>query len=104
MKRGEVWWAALDKRRPVVVVQANIFNESRINSVVVVAVTSNLRLADMPGNLRISSRDSGLALPSVVNVTQFFTVPRQSLTECVRTLPAAVMQDIDQGVRLVLGL
>lgn len=104
MTRGEVWWASLDKRRPVVIIQANFFNESQLNSVVVAAVTSNLGLADMPGNVRISSRDSGLAKPSVVNVTQLFTISRARLTECVKTLSGDAMQAVDQGVRLVLGL
>jgi mRNA interferase MazF len=104
MTRGELWWAALDKRRPVVIVQSNFFNESRLNSVVVAAVTSNLKLTDMPGNVRLSSRDSGLAKPSVVNVTQLLTIRRERLAECVKALPAQVMNHVDQGVKLVLGL
>jgi len=104
MKRGEVWWASLDKRRPVVIVQADFFNESRLNSVVIATITSNLRLADMPGNVRISSRDSGLAKPSVVNVTQLLAIRRERLTKCVKMLSGDVMHDVDQGVRLVLGL
>jgi mRNA interferase MazF len=104
MRRGEIWWASLTKRRPVVIVQSNFFNESQLNSVVVAAITSNLRLTDMPGNVRLSSRDSGLSKPSVVNVTQVLTIRRERLAECVKALPAPVMNHIDQGIKLVLGL
>lgn len=105
MKRGEIYWASfLGKRRPVVVIQSNPFNESRLNSVIVALVTSNLRLAEMPGNVRLSSRDSGLSKPSVVNVTQIFTVRRERLTERVKMLPAQVMNRINEGAKLALGL
>jgi mRNA interferase MazF len=87
MRRGEIWWASLTKRRPVVIVQSNFFNESQLNSVVVAAITSNLRLTDMPGNVRLSSRDSGLSKPSVVNVTQVLTIRRERLAECVKRFP-----------------
>lgn len=76
MKRGEVWWASLPAptgsgpgfRRPVVVIQSNPFNQSRIATVVVAIVTSNLALADAPGNVRVGKAESGLAKPSVVNI------------------------------------
>jgi mRNA interferase MazF len=104
MRRGEIWWASLAKRRPVVIVQSNFFNESQLNSLVVAAVTSNLRLAEMPGNVRLSSRDSGLSRPSVVNVTQLLTIRRERLTERVKALPPEIVRRIDEGVKLVLGL
>ncbi len=112
MKRGEVWWASLPDpagsgpgyRRPVLVVQANAFNESRINTVVVAVITSNLRLAEAPGNVRLPRRSSGLAKASVVNVSQLMTLDRRFLTERLRALPAAAVDRVDQGMRLVLGL
>lgn len=112
MKRGEIWWASLPPpagsgpglRRPVVVVQANPFNESRISTVIIAAVTSNLALADAPGNVRIVKSESGLSKPSVVNVSQVLTVDRSYLTERVRMLPARAMTRVDAGLRLVLGL
>lgn len=112
MKRGEVWWASLPApagsgpgfRRPVVVVQSNPFNESRIATVVIAAVTSNLVLADAPGNVRISKTESGLSKPSVVNVSQVLTVDRSYLTARVRMLPVQIMSRVDIGLRLVLGL
>jgi mRNA interferase MazF len=104
MRRGEIWWASLVKRRPVVIIQSNFFNESQLNSIIVAAITSNLRLTDMPGNVRLSSRDSGLSKPSVVNITQLLTIRRERLTERVKAVPGEVMSRIDEGVKLVLGL
>ena len=73
-------------------------------AVVVAAITSNLGLTDMPGNVRLTSRDSGLSKASVVNVTQLATIRRERLTDCVRALPPQVISHIDEGVKLVLGL
>ncbi|MEO7774832.1 MAG: type II toxin-antitoxin system PemK/MazF family toxin [Steroidobacteraceae bacterium] len=112
MKRGEVWWASLPAptgsgpgfRRPVVIVQSNPFNQSRIGTVIVAIVTSNLALADAPGNVRVGKPESGLAKPSVINVSQLVTLDRDLLTQRVRALPAAAMRDLDDGLRLVLGI
>lgn len=112
MKRGEVWWASLPQpsgsgpglRRPVVVVQSNPFNESRISTVVIAAITSNLALAEAPGNVRVRKSESGLSKPSVVNVSQVVTIDRSYLTERVRALPPQVMNRVDGGLRLVLDL
>ncbi len=91
-------------RRPVLVVQANPFNESRIATVIVAIITSNLGLADIPGNVRISKADSGLPKPSVVNVSQLLTIDRRLLVERTRMLPAPCLSRIDEGLRLVLAL
>ncbi|MBS3960200.1 MAG: type II toxin-antitoxin system PemK/MazF family toxin [Xanthomonadaceae bacterium] len=112
MKRGEVWWASLPNpagsgpgfRRPVLVVQSNPFNESRISTVIVAVVTSNLALAEAPGNVRLGKSNSGLAKPSVVNVSQLITLDRSLLTERVRALPAGVLGRVNEGLKLVLGL
>lgn len=112
MKRGEIWWASLPDptgsspgyRRPVLIIQSNPFNASRIATVVIAVVTSNLALADAPGNVRIGRSDSGLTKPSVLNVSQLLTIDRSLLTEQVRSLPAHVLVDVDAGLRLVLGL
>lgn len=112
VRRGQIWWASLPDpagsgpgfRRPVAVVQSNPFNESRIRTVVVVAITSNLRLAEAPGNIKLSKAESGLSKPSVVNTSQVFTVDRDYLTQRVGTLGARPMRSIDEGLRLVLGL
>jgi len=112
MRHGELWWATLAGpagsgpgfRRPVVVLQADEFNQSRIATVVVAAVTSNLRLAAAPGNVLCRRRQSGLRRDSVINVSQLLTVDKLYLTERVRELPAEVVTAMRVGLRLVLGL
>lgn len=112
MKRGEIWWASLPEptgsgpglRRPVLVIQSNPFNESRIATVIVAVVTSNLALAGAPGNVRLSKSESGLPKPSVVNVSQVLTVDRSLLTERVRALSGTVVQKVNDGLRLALSV
>lgn len=112
MRRGEVWWAQLPEphgsgpgyKRPVLVVQSNPFNASRIATVIVAVMTSNLALAEAPGNVRVAKSDSGLSRPSVVNVSQLITLDRSILSTKVRTLPGATMDKIDAGLRLVLAI
>jgi mRNA interferase MazF len=112
MKRGEIWWASLPSptgsgpgfRRPVVVIQSNPFNQSRIATVIVAVITSNLALGDAPGNVRIGKAESGLTKPSVVNVSQLYTLDRELLTERVRALPSEAVRDLNDGLRVVLGL
>lgn len=112
MERGEVWWAELPDptasepgyRRPVVIVQSNVFNRSRIRTVIAVVLTSNLRLAEAPGNVLISASDSGLPKDSVANVSQVITVDRTFLAERCGRLPGHLIKSIDDGLRLVLSL
>lgn len=112
MKRGEIWWAALPAptgsgpgfRRPVLIVQSNPFNDSRIATVIVAAITSNLRLAEAPGNLRLTKTESGLSKASVVNVSQVITVDRKLLSSRIKALPTRLIQRVDDGLKLVLGL
>jgi mRNA interferase MazF len=112
VRRGEVWWASLGEphgsgpglRRPVVIVQADDFNESAIRTVLCVAVTSNMRLGEAPGNVRLSRRASGLSKESVANVSQVITADNRFLTQRVGRLTAATLRDIDAGLRLVLAL
>ena len=112
MRRGELWWASLSDplgsapgfRRPVVVIQCDPFNESRINTVLVAAVTSNLRLAKAPGNVLLDSGVSNLPRNSVVNVSQILTVDKSFLAQRVSLLADEVMTRVDAGVRLVLAL
>jgi mRNA interferase MazF len=112
MKRGEIWWATLPEpagsgpgfRRPVLVVQSDAFNNSRIATVVVAVITSNLALAEAPGNVRLAKSDSGLPKASVVNVSQIITLDRSLLTARVKALPGKTAQQVNAGLRLVLGL
>ena len=112
MRRGEIWWASLGEpqnsargfRRPVLIVQSNEFNESAIRTSICVAITSNMRLADAPGNVRITRRISGLPHDSVVNVSPLITLDKQMLSENVSRLPAQSLRDVEAGIRLVLAL
>lgn len=112
MKRGELWWAALPDpngsgpgyRRPVLVLQCNAFNKSRIATVVVASITSNLALAEAPGNVRLPKSESGLAQASVLNVSQIITLDKRLLIKPIKSLPAKTLDKAEQGIRLVLGL
>ena len=112
MRRGEIWWASLQNpqgsgpgyRRHVVIVQSDSFNESRINTVIVAIITSNLNLAAAPGNVMIEQRVSMLSNDSIVNVSQVLTIDRSLLTEVVGKLPDRIMDTIDDGLRLVMNL
>jgi mRNA interferase MazF len=112
MERGEVWWANLSPpigsspgyRRPVLIIQSDKFNRSRINTVTVAAITGNMLLTTAPGNVLLAARTSGLQRDSVINVSQLVTVDRNSLTDFVRILPAGIMAKVDHGLRAVLAL
>ncbi len=112
MERGTVWWAQLPEpvaskprsRRPVIIVQSNAFNRSRIRTVIAVVLTSNLRLAEAPGNVMIPANDSGLPKDSVANISQIITMDQAFLTEKFGRLPPRIMKAVDDGIRLVLSL
>jgi mRNA interferase MazF len=112
IKRGEIWWAELPEptgsepgyRRPLVVLQSNAFNKSNIRTVIAAVITSNLNLADAPGNLLLTAKKSKLPRKSVVNVSQLITVDKEFLTEKISQLPVGIMGKIDDGIRLVLKL
>ncbi|GMT41921.1 MAG: mRNA interferase [bacterium] len=112
IRRGEIWWASLPEpeksepgyRRPVLVVQSDDFNRSSICTVVVVALTSNLRLADAPGNVLLSKRATGLPKKSVANVSQVITIDRSFLVKKVRSMHQREMAEVVVGIRLVLSI
>lgn len=88
----------------MLIVQANPFNDSRIATAIVAVVTSNLALAEAPGNVRIGKSESGLSKPSVVNASQVLTIDRRLLSRRVKALSSSALQKVDEGLRLVLGL
>ena len=90
-------------RRPVVIVQSDEFNRSRIATIVVVPLTRNLRLADAPGNLFLPARTTGLDDDSVANVSQISSIDRGVVSEEVGTLPAREFQRILVGIDIILG-
>jgi len=112
MLRGEIWWATLSAptasepgyRRPLLIIQSDDFNRSRINTVIAVVITSNVLLADAPGNVLLSKKDSNLPKKSVANVSQLITVDRSFLTEKVGNLNSHKLREVEAGVRLVLSL
>lgn len=112
MQRGEIRWASLPRprgsepsgRRPLLVIQSDPFNASRISTVVVAAITSNLKLASAPGSVSLSKRGSGLSKDSVVNVSQLFTLDRSYLSRPAGRVSQEKMSQIDEGLRLVLSL
>jgi len=111
ISQGEVWWADLPApegsgpgfRRPVVVVQGDAFNRSRIATVVCVPLTSNLRWATAPGNVLLSGPLAGLPRDSVANVSQLVTLDRGLFTERTGKLPRARLEAILAGIDVVLG-
>ena len=109
--QGEIWWADLPEpagsepgfRRPVIVVQGDAFNRSRIDTVVCVPLTSTLRLADAPGNVLLEARTTGLPKDSVANVSQIVTLDKASLTERVGKLARVKLELVLSGIDVVLG-
>jgi mRNA interferase MazF len=88
----------------VLVIQGDVFNQSRIETVVVASITSNLDLADAIGNVLVRSEDTQLPRDSVVNVSQLVTYDRQVLREHISSLAQELMERVDTGLRLVLSL
>lgn len=91
-------------RRPVVIVSSDDFNDSKISTVLVAVITSNLRLADAPGNIRVDRKHSKLAKDSVINVSQILTVDKAFLTEKVAKLDQHYINALDDGLKLVLAV
>jgi mRNA interferase MazF len=112
VKRGQIWWAELPEptasesgyRRPVLIVSSDDFNDSRINTVIVIALTSSIHLAEAPGNVKLSSKKTGLDRESVANVSQIITLDKQFLKEAIGQINYQTTQQIDEGVRLALAL
>ena len=112
MKRGEIWWASLQEprgsepayRRPVVIISANAFNQSAINTVIVAVLTSNLRLANAPANFKLTKKSTGLPRDSVVNVSQIMTLDKRFLTEKINTLNHRQIQKLTDGLQTVLAI
>ena len=112
IQRGELWWTDFGeplgsrpaKVRPAVVIQADTYNRSRLNTVLVAVVTSNLLRASAPGNVLLEPHESGLDQPSVVNVSQLATVNKTDLLERIHQLGPQSIRLIEAGLRQVLGL
>ncbi len=112
VKRGEIWWASMGEargsepgyRRPVVIISSNEFNESFIQTIIAAVITSNLHLADAPGNFKIAKTKFGLTRNSVVNISQLITLDKSFLTEQAGKLNSKQIQLLNDGIRLVLDI
>ncbi len=109
IRQGDVFWIDLDEpsgsgpgyRHPHVVIQNDVFNQSRINTVVVCAITSNLRRAESPGNVLLEKGEADLPRQSVVNISQIFTIDKRDLDEKAGTLSRRRVRQILDGIRLL---
>jgi mRNA interferase MazF len=110
--RGDVCWADLGeardgrpaKRRPVLVIQSDPYNASRLNTTLAAVITSNTGLAAMPGNVFVPAAVTRLPRDAVVNITALVTLDKANLDRTLAKLPASLMREVDRGLRRVLGL
>ena len=112
IRQGDIFWLDLGEpsgsepayRHPHIVIQNNVFNQSRINTVVVCAVTSNLHRGQAPGNVTLRKGEANLPKPSVANISQLYTVDKRVLTEKIGTLSKQRINEIVSGIRLLIEL
>ena len=104
ISRGDIYWADLSGRRPVLVVQAQPYNDSRLPTVLAAVITSNTTFATMPGSVFLPAAVSGLPEDAVVNVTALVTLGKADLEGPIGTAPAEEMSAINDGLRRVLGI
>lgn len=112
MTRGEIWWASLPAppgsepgyKHPLLIIQSDDFNRSKISTIIAVVISSNLRLAGAPGNVLLARKSTGLPKKSVANVSQLITVDKSFLAERTGTLKPELLQEVEAGIRLVLSL
>jgi mRNA interferase MazF len=112
MTHGEIWWAQFGIpfgsetgfKRPVLIVQDNSFNESKIRTIVVVPLTTNLRLAEAPGNVLLKKKDSKLAEDSTIIVAQLYAMDRERFIEKISKVDSDIMEKVESGIKLVLGI
>ena len=104
IRRGAIYWADVGGRRPVLVVQAQPYNDSRLPTVLAAVLTSNTRVASMPGSVFLPAAVSGLSDDAVINVAVLVTLDKAGLDGPIGDLPAAEMSAVDDGLRSALGL
>jgi mRNA interferase MazF len=112
IERGGIYWTDLwqprgsrpAKRRPVLVISSDAYNRSRLATVLAAVITSNTRLAAMPGNVFLPGVTTGLPRDSVVNVTALVTLNKTDLGDRVGGLPGELLTDVERGLRRVLNL
>jgi mRNA interferase MazF len=112
MTRGELWWADLGLpfgsepgfRRPILVVQDDAFNKSKINTVIIIPLTTNLALAEAPGNVFAGQEETGLTKDSVLVVSQLSAIDKRRLIEFIGKIGKQTLEEAEEGIKLVLGM
>ena len=112
MTRGELWWADFGipfgsepgYKRPVLIIQNDFFNNSKINTAIVIPLTTNLILADAPGNMLITGRESKLKKDSVITISQIEVIDRHRLIEKITKLEGTIIEKIENNILFVLGI
>ena len=112
MIRGEIWWTEfgipygneIGYSRPVLIVQDDGFNESKIKTIVVLPLTTNLRLLEAPGNVLLKKKESKIKNDSVIIVTQLYAIDRSRLKEKISKVSREIMEEVETGMKLVLGM
>jgi len=109
IEQGEIYWVDLDEpsgsgpgyRHPHIVIQNNLFNSSRINTVLMCSLTSNLKRGDSPGNVVLKKGEANLSKKSVVNITQIYTVDKNDLRERIGKITPQRIREILMGIQLL---
>jgi mRNA interferase MazF len=112
MTRGEVWWVDYGipygsepgYRRPVIILQNDFFNNSKMNTTVVIPISSNLLLADVPGNIYIEKKDLKLGKDSVILVSQIGVIDKERLVEKISKINRDIMEKIENNIMFILGI
>ncbi|MFH1981115.1 MAG: type II toxin-antitoxin system PemK/MazF family toxin [Pseudomonadota bacterium] len=112
IRRGDIFWVNFSPgkgsepigRRPGLVIQADALNDSKINTVVMLAITSTLKFGDLPGNVTLRKGEANMPKRCVINVTQFKSVDKASLTEKIGTLSDKKMEEVAQGIKLIVDI
>ena len=112
MIKGEIWWAELPsprgsepgKKRPVLIIQADTFNRSAINTIICVVITSNTSLSNAPANILLEKIDSKLEKTSVINFSQIITIDKSYFTDFVSMLPKPIISKINSSIKLILDI
>jgi mRNA interferase MazF len=112
MIRGDIWWADFGIpfgsepgfRRPVLLIQSDTFNKSQLNTIVVIPLTTNLRLENAPGNLLLEKNESGLSKDSVIVVSQIYAIDKHRLIERASMVNRSILGEVEYGIKMVLGI
>jgi len=112
IRQGDIFWVNFSPargpepkgRRPALVIQADSFNNSKINTVIVLAITSNLKYENLPGNVRLVKREGGMPRASVINVSQIKTIDREYLESKIGSISSVKLNRVKEGLKLVFDL